>query len=59
MSGFFLVLVIIAVGISVIAVVTTGGMAGVVFMKLLGSIGTLEFMAFARNAEQADGHEKQ
>ena len=56
MSGFFLVLVIIAVGISVIAMVTTGGMAGVVFVKLLGSIGTLEFMAFARNAEQADGH---
>ena len=30
-----------------------------VYVKLLGSVGTLEFMAFARNAEQADGHEKQ
>jgi hypothetical protein len=57
-SGFFLVLVTIPV-FAFFSMVTTGGMAGVVFLKLLGSIGPLEFMAFARNAEQADGHEKQ
>lgn len=52
-------LVIIAMSIRVAAMAAIGSMAGVVFVKLLGSIGTLEFMAFARNAEQADGHEKQ
>ncbi len=58
MRGFFLVLVTIPV-VALFSMVTTGGIAGVMFVKLLGSIGTLEFMAFARNAEQADGHEKQ
>lgn len=55
-------LVIIPVGVPVVArfsMVATSGMAGVVFVKLLGSVGPLEFMAFTRNAEQADGHEKQ
>ena len=30
----------------------------VVLVQLLGAIGTFEFMAFARNAKHANGHNK-
>lgn len=36
------------------------GIAGTVrFVQLLGSIGTIEFMAFARNARQRNNHQQQ
>ena len=56
MRGFFLVLLVFRMSI---AVISTRRVAGVMLVELLGSIWPLEFMAFAGNAEHADGHEKQ
>jgi hypothetical protein len=33
--------------------------SGVMFVELLGAVRTLEFVAFAGNARQSNGHEKQ
>lgn len=39
--------------------VVVGGVGAVFFVKLLGAIGAFEFMAFAGNARQRDGHQQQ
>ena len=52
------VLVLLAFRVS-IAVISPRRVAGMMDVELLGSIRTIEFMAFAGNAEHADGHEKQ
>ncbi len=59
MSCFFLVLLAFRVSIAVVAMIAVRTMAGVMLVELLGSVRPLEFMAFAGNAEHADGHEKQ
>ena len=35
-----------------------GGVGSVLFVKLLGAIRTFEFMAFAGNGENGDGHKE-
>jgi len=61
-SGFFLVFVIptwsMLMGVRVVGMATIRCVSGVMLVKLAGSVGALELMAFARDAKQADGHEK-
>jgi len=51
-GGFFAVLG----GFRMLVVV--GGVGAVFFVKLLGAIGAFEFMAFAGNRENRNGHKK-
>ena len=45
-------------GVRVVGMATIRCVSGVMLVKLAGSVGALELMAFARDAKQADGHEK-
>lgn len=56
MSGFFLVLVAFGMSIGVFAMASIRRVARAMLVKFSRF---LEIMAFAGNAEQADGHEKQ